>query len=153
MTETRTIDQFDRALLREVERNNLAPARILAERIGLSESAVMRRLRRLRQTGVIVADRSVIDPAVLGAPLLLHVLVSFERETLELLDTFIRTLRQYQEVKAAWYVTGEADFVIVLRLASMSAYDEFVREVFHNDPNIKSFRSIVAIREVIPAIL
>ena len=60
------LDRFDRALLAQVQVDNQLPARRLAERVGLSESAVLRRLRRLRREGVIVADVSVVHPGVLG---------------------------------------------------------------------------------------
>src|SRR5262245_53389307 len=105
MPENVTLDDFDRALLSEVQVDNQTPARVLAERVGLSESAVLRRLRRLRQDGVIVADVAIVHPAVLGTPLTIHVLVSLERETSERLDEFIRRLRSRPEVRAAWYVT------------------------------------------------
>ena len=149
MPESVTLDRFDRTLLEAVRADNLTPARILAERVGLSESAVLRRLRRLRQEGVIVADVAVVHPAVLGTPLCLHVLVSLERETSDRLDAFVRGLRLRPEVRAAWYVTGEADFVIELRLGSMADYEAFTRAVFHDDPNVKAFRTLVAMRQVI----
>jgi DNA-binding Lrp family transcriptional regulator len=75
-----TLDRFDRALLEQVQVNNQVPARQLGERVGLSESAVLRRLRRLRREGVIAADVSIVHPSVLGLPLTVHVLVSLERE-------------------------------------------------------------------------
>jgi len=146
-----TLDPFDHALLREMQISNQTPARVLAERVGLSESAVLRRLRRLRREGVIAADVSIVHPAVLGLPLTIHVLVSLEREGLALLDAFTRKLRRRPEVRQAWYVTGEADFVLHLQLASMEAYDDFAREVFLDDPNIRAFRTIVAMREVVGA--
>jgi DNA-binding Lrp family transcriptional regulator len=151
MPKSVTLDPFDHALLREVQINNQTPARMLAERVGLSESAVLRRLRRLRREGVIAADVSIVHPAVLGQPLTIHVLVSLEREGLALLDAFTRKLRRRPEVRQAWYVTGEADFVLHLQLASMEAYDDFAREVFLDDPNIRAFRTIVAMREVVGA--
>lgn len=57
-----SLDDFDRALLAQVQVNNQTPARQLAEKIGLSESAVLRRLRRLRSEGVIAADVSIVSP-------------------------------------------------------------------------------------------
>ncbi|HLH51391.1 MAG TPA: AsnC family transcriptional regulator, partial [Roseiarcus sp.] len=63
------LDKFDLALLDLVQRDNLTPARVLAERVGLSESAALRRLRRLRRAKVIVADVSIVQPAALGLPL------------------------------------------------------------------------------------
>lgn len=149
MPKTAELDPFDRALLETVQANNQTPARVLAERIGLSESAVLRRLRRLRGDGVIVADVAVVHPAVLGTPLTVHVLVSLERETSDLLDEFMRCLRHRPEVKSAWYVTGDADFVLQLRLSGMDAYEAFAREVFHDDPNVRSFRTIVAMRQIV----
>lgn len=148
MPKTVSLDAFDRALLEQVQADNQQPARALAERIGLSESAVLRRLRRLRRAGVILADVSVVHPAALGLPLTVHVLVSLEREGSALLDAFTRKLRGRPEVERAWYVTGEADFVLLLRLASMEAYETFAREVFHDDPNVRAFRTMVAMREV-----
>ena len=151
MQKSVTLDRFDQALLEQMQVNNQLPARELAERVGLSESAVLRRLRRLRQEGVIVADISVIHPAALGAPLTIHVLVSLEREGSAALDAFTRKLRARPEVRQAWYVTGEADFVLLLRVASMEAYEAFTREVFHDDPNVRAFRTIIAMREVVGA--
>ncbi|WP_245524285.1 Lrp/AsnC family transcriptional regulator [Methylobacterium nonmethylotrophicum] len=149
MPETAKLDAFDRALLDAVQTDNQTPARVLAERVGLSESAVLRRLRRLRGEGVIVADVAVVNPAVLGTPLTVHVLVSLERETSDLLDAFMRRLRRRPEVKAAWYVTGDTDFVLQLRLSGMDAYEAFARDVFHDDPNVRGFRTIVAMRQIV----
>lgn len=149
MTKTAALDRFDHALLALVQQDNQTPARLLAEQVGLSESAVLRRLRRLRAEGVIIADRALVRPAALGLPLTLHVLVSLERESAAELDAFIRKARSRAEVRQAWYVTGEADFVLLLQLPDMEAYDRFARAVFHDDPNVKSFRTIVAMREIV----
>ncbi|MGD9507654.1 MAG: Lrp/AsnC family transcriptional regulator [Geminicoccaceae bacterium] len=149
MPDSVMLDQLDRALLMQVQVDNQVPARLLAERVGLSESAVLRRLRRLRREGVIAADVSVVHPSVLGLPLTMHVLVSLEREGLSEIDAFTRRLRARPEVRQAWYVTGEADFVLQLRLASMAAYEGFARDVFHDDRNVRSFRTIIAIRQVV----
>lgn len=152
-----TLDSFDRALLARLQINNQVSARMLAEQVGLSESAVLRRLRSMRRNGVIVADVSIVHPAVLGTPLTIHVLVSLEREGTAALDAFEAKLRAREEVQGAWYVTGEADFVLLLRISSMEAYERFTREVFHDDLNVKAFRTIIALREVtvraIPGIL
>ncbi|MBE9603427.1 Lrp/AsnC family transcriptional regulator [Acetobacteraceae bacterium H6797] len=149
MPKSVTLDAADHALLAEIQRDNQTPARVLAEKLGLSESAVLRRLRRLRREKVVVADVAVVDPAVLGTPLTILVLVSLEREGTARLDAFVRKLRERPEVKRAWYVTGEADFVLELRVADMGAYEAFSREVLLDDANLRSFRTIVSMREVV----
>ena len=110
-----------------------------------------RRLKRLRKEGVIVADVAIVDAAVAGESVSMHVLVSLERERASDLDTFIRHVRGRPEVKSAWYVTGEYDFVLLLKLHSIDAYADFVRDVFHDNANVKAFKTIVSIREVTTA--
>lgn len=148
MTNIADIDHFDRALLEEVQRDNQIPARILAERVGLSQSAVLRRLRRLRVEKIITADVSIVNPAVLGVPVTIHVLVSLVRGS-QLADEFARKLDARPEIRQASYVTGGADFVLHLQVESMEAYAAFAREVFHDDPNVSSFYTYVAMREVV----
>src|SRR3546814_3053823 len=80
------LDRFDRRLLDQVRVDNLQPARVLADKVGLSISAVLRRLRRLRADGVIVADRDVINPALTGSALIMHVLVRMEQEGAQTMD-------------------------------------------------------------------
>jgi DNA-binding Lrp family transcriptional regulator len=149
-TKTATLDKFDHALLRLVQKDNLTPARVLAEKVGLSESAVLRRLRVLRANGTIIADRAIVGQIALGVPLSVHVLVSLEREGARELDDFIRKIKKRSEVSQASYVTGDADFVMLLRLSGMDQYDLFTQEVFHDDANVKSFRTLVTIRDVMP---
>lgn len=148
MPKTVDLDRFDHALLREMQRDNQTPARVLAERIGLSQSAVLRRLRRLRQEKIITADISIVSPAVLGVPVTIHVLVSLVRGS-QLADEFARKLGSRPEIRQASYVTGGADFVLLLQVESMDAYATFAREVFHDDPNVSSFYTYVAMREVV----
>ncbi len=143
------LDQFDLALLDLVQRNNLTPARALAERVGLSESAVLRRLRRLRREKIIAADVSIVRPAAIGLPLTIIALASLERETAQALDAFVRRIRVRPEVRQCWYVTGESDWVLVLQVESMASYEAFTREIFFADSNVKSFKTLVVMREVI----
>ena len=143
------LDRFDRALLDLVQRNNLTPARVLAEKVGLSDSAVLRRLQRLRSSGIIAADVAVVDEVALGLSLTMHVLVSMEREGSAMLDAFARKIRARPEVRQAWYVTGESDFVLLVKVGSMEAYEQFTRAVLNDDPNVRTFRTMITLREVV----
>lgn len=142
------LDGFDHALLREVQIDNQTPARILADRVGLSTSAVLRRLRRLRAERVIAADVSIVSPDVLGVPVTVHVLVSINQGSRTYGD-FSRKLQNRPEVRQASYVTGGADFVLHLQVESMAAYAAFAKEVFHDDETVAEYRSFVAMREVV----
>jgi DNA-binding Lrp family transcriptional regulator len=80
------LDDFDRKILVELQQNNLISAERLGAKVGLSASAVQRRMKRLRDGKVIRADVSVLEPEAIGRPLKVVVEVSLERENLELFE-------------------------------------------------------------------
>jgi len=143
------LDQFDRRLIEEARRDNQQPARILADKVGLSVSAVLRRLRRLRDEGVIVADRAVIDPALTGSALTMHVLVKMKQAGASTMDAFARNIAQHREVTAAWDVTGDDDFVLKVQVASMQEYDRFTRRALNEEQGVYAFKTLITIREIV----
>jgi|SRR6185437_1566824 Lrp/AsnC family leucine-responsive transcriptional regulator len=142
------IDAFDIDILNLVQENNLLTSQEIAEKVALSASAVQRRLRRLREERIIVADVSVIAPAVVGNRATLIVEVSLEREQLHHLEEFEKTVRKLPEVVQCYYVTGRADFVLILNMASMEEYGEFTKRVFFANPNVKQFHTAVVMSQV-----
>ena len=150
MQETLVLDEFDRRLLDLVRRNNLTPARVLAEQVGLSESAVSRRLRRLREEKIIIADVAVVDRGRLEKALTRHVLVEMEREGTKVIDALMRKLKARPEVHGLWYTTGHVDFILYVVVADMEAYDTFTREALNDDARVRNFTTLLTIREVLP---
>lgn len=143
------LDEFDQRILAIVRRNNLEPARSIAQQVSLSESAVLRRLRRLRTTGVIVADVSLIDPARLAPSITIHVLVELNQTGLVREKALVSRLEQRPEVIGAWNVTGRADFLITVAVPSIEAYQRFADEVLASDENVRGFETLVALREIV----
>jgi len=150
MQETVILDEFDHRLLKLVRSNNLTPARVLAEKVGLSESAVSRRLRRLREEGIIVADVAVVDRGRLEKALTMHVLVEMEREGTAVLDALIRKLQARPEVHGLWYTTGHVDFILYVVVPDMEAYDIFTRQALNDDARVRNFTTLLTIREILP---
>lgn len=142
------LDRFDIALLNIVQENNLVTTEQMADRVGLSATACQRRLKRMRAEGVIAADVSLLSPEAAGTPVTLVVLVSLEREQLDLLDGFKRRIGSYPEVTQCYYVTGDADFILVVRVASMEAYGAFTERAFFGDKNVKSFHTYATMQTV-----
>lgn len=149
MVETINLDDFDRRLLDLVRRDNLEPARSLAEKVGLSESAVLRRLRRLRAERVIVADVAILDPGKLAPAITIHVLVELERHALAVEQAFGEKLAGRREVVGAWNVAGRTDFVLMVSVPSIEAYQAFADEVLSGDENIRSFETLVTLRDIV----
>ncbi|MDO9361526.1 MAG: Lrp/AsnC family transcriptional regulator [Sphingopyxis sp.] len=143
------LDDFDRRLLDLVRQNNLEPARILAEKVGLSLSAVLRRLRRLRDDKIIVADIAVVDPALTGSALTMHVLVQMQQAGPQTMDNFARQIARYPEITGAWDVTGDDDFLLKVQVGSMEDYDMFTRRALGEDKGVHSFKTLITIRNII----
>lgn len=149
MTNFVTLDDFDYKLLARVRLNNLEPARITAEAVGLSESAVLRRLRRLRAEGVIAGDVAVIDPARVEPRIVLHVLVEMNTQDRKVVDAFQRAMKASQEVQGCWDVTGETDYLVTVAVRSMQEYEAFgIREMIP-DKGVRAYKSMIVIREVV----
>lgn len=145
---TNAFDNFDIALLNIVQENNQLTTDQLADRVGLSATSCQRRLKRLRAEGAIVADVSLLSAEVAGSHVTLVVLVSLEREQLDLLDDFKRRISAYPEVTQCYYVTGSADFILVVRTSTMQAYGEFTERAFFGDKNIKGFQTFASMQTV-----
>lgn len=149
MTEFVTLDPFDHKLLDRVRRNTLEPARVTAEAVGLSESSVLRRLRRLRAEKVITADVAIVDPARVEPRILLHVLVEMTTQDRRLMEAFQAAMRASPEVQGCWDVTGETDYLLTVAVRSMAEYEAFgIREMIPAK-GVRAFKSMIVIREVV----
>jgi len=120
------LDNFDRKILREFQRDTRQTAADLAKIVGLSPSACHRRLTALRQAGVIQAEVAIIHPESVGRGVTLIVAVTLEREHTDVIANFKRETRGSIEIMQCYYVTGTADFIMILTSKSMESYDAFV---------------------------
>jgi Lrp/AsnC family transcriptional regulator, leucine-responsive regulatory protein len=143
-----TLDAFDRAILARYQYNTRLPAQGIGEDVGLSAAAVQRRIKRMRDQSVIAAEIAQIDPAAVGLAVTVIVHVDIERETLKHVDAFKATMRKSPAVQQCWYTTGPTDFILVVRVASMAAYEQFTREVLMSQDNVVKFTSYVVLDEV-----
>jgi len=140
-----TLDRFDRKLLQVVQRESDLSADKLAEQIGLSPSAVLRRLKRLRQDGVIMANVAVVDPARVGKPAFFIVALEIERERPELIGRLRQWMAAEEGIQEVFYVTGTADFILVVTAPDIEAYDALMSRLMAENPNVRRFTTNVAL--------
>ena len=139
------LDRFDRKLLAIVQQEADLTADVLADRVGLSASAVLRRLRRLRADGVIVAQTAVVDPARVGKPVFFLAALEIERERPELIARLRTWLADEPQVQQVYYVTGTADFVLVIVAPDVGGYDALMSRLMLDNPNVRRFTTNVAL--------
>jgi Lrp/AsnC family transcriptional regulator, leucine-responsive regulatory protein len=140
-----TLDRFDRQLLNLVQDDSAQTAERLAAQVGLSASAVQRRLKRLREEGVIVSDCAVVDPATVGRPTFFIVSIQVERERPDLVAQLREWLASRDEIQQVYYVTGETDYVLVVTSPDTASYEALMSRMMQENPNVKRYSTSVAL--------
>lgn len=139
------LDRFDRLLLAAVQEDGDQTSEQLAAKVALSPSAVQRRLRKLKEEGVILRQVAVLEPRELGRPTFFVVSLQIERERPELLAQLRAWLAAEEHVQQAFYVTGEADFVLVVTAPDTAAFDALMARLVSENPNVRRFTTNVAL--------
>lgn len=143
-----TLDSTDRILLDALQRDARVKLETLAEQVGLSVSAIQRRIARLRETGVIAGECVVLNPKAAGNRVTVIVELMLERERSALTEGLKRWLVATEEVQSAWGVTGETDFVLVVTAPDLEGYEDFTRRMMDENEVIREFRSSVALNRL-----
>jgi len=142
------IDQIDARMLALLQKNNRLTFDEIGNSVGLSPTAVQRRLKKLRENGIIESDVSIVSPKAVGRPIAMVVAVTLERERADIVDRFKQAIRSAPQIMSGYYVTGEADFVLVITAKDMDDYDNFTRRFFYDNPDIKAFKTSVVIDRI-----
>ena len=142
------LDAFDIEILKRLQVNNRITSETLADEIGLSPTACQRRIKRLRASGAISADISVVSPDVVGGRVTLIVEVVLERGRVDIVDAFKRDMRTVPEVQQCYYVTGDCDFILIVTAEDIAAYEQLTRRIFFDNPHIHRFNTIVSMETV-----
>jgi Lrp/AsnC family transcriptional regulator, leucine-responsive regulatory protein len=142
------LDRFDRQLLSLVQDDSAQTAERLAEQVGLSASAIQRRLKRLREEGVIVRDAAIVDPRKVGRPTYFVASVQVEGERPELLAQFREWLAARDQIQQIFYVTGDVDFVLIVTAPDTESYDALMSRMIAENPNVRRFTTSVVLSVV-----
>ncbi len=142
------MDDKDLSILRLVQSNARLTAEAISQDVGLSPPAVQKRLKKLRDEGVIEREIAVLSPAKLGREMTIIVEVLLERENRERLDAFKRKMRAAPCVQQCYYTTGEADFLLVLTVKDIKEYEAFTQTHFFDESNVSRFRTSVVMDRV-----
>ncbi|MDU8418457.1 Lrp/AsnC family transcriptional regulator [Pseudomonas syringae] len=137
------IDQIDRRILHELSKDARQTNLKLAERVGLSPSACLRRVQELERTGVITGYRVVIDRSLLGAGFVAYVTVGLSNHTKESLRAFEKAISACPDVVEFHTVTGSIEYLLRVELADMKAYKTFHNDVLGTLPHVSSITSYI----------
>jgi DNA-binding Lrp family transcriptional regulator len=142
------LDRFDLAILKILQQNNCTPQRAIGEAVNLSAPAIQRRIKRMHEAGVIIANVAVVDPTQIGRGITIFVEVEIGSENVGAIDEAKRSFAAAPEVQQCYYVAGGADFVLVVTVGSMSEYEALTRRLFFENQSVRRFRTLVAMDRV-----
>ena len=142
------IDRFDRAILDAVQKDGRISNVDLANAISLSESACLRRVRALEESGMIDRYVALLGQARVGLPGNVFVHIGLHREEESELAAFEEAVRSIPEVMECYLMTGEFDYLLRVVVTDMADFERLHKEALTRLPGVARVNSSVAIRTV-----
>jgi Lrp/AsnC family leucine-responsive transcriptional regulator len=144
------LDSIDRSILAELQADGSLSNQQLAERVGLSPSPCLRRVRALEEAGVIARRLVVLDGKKLGLSTTALIQISMDRHTPERFANFEAAVRQCPEVQACYLITGhQADYLLVVTVPNMETYQEFLLGKITRIEGVSGVHSSFVMRRVV----
>ncbi len=140
------MDAIDRKLLNLMQRDASRTNVEMADDVGLSPSSCLRRVQRLRKSGVIDRIVAILNPAKAGRGVKAMVTVELKLHGEQHMRRFLELVAAEEAVAQAYGVTGETDVVLMLRLRDMDEYDAICDRLFRDQTNVARFYTMVVIK-------
>lgn len=137
------MDDINRRILRELTRDGRISNLDLADRVGLSPSACLRRVQELERSGVIKGYRAVIDPARTGVGFVAYLAVGLSVHTKASQEAFERAVARAPEVRECHNITGTVEYLLRVEAADLAAYKHLHTEVIGVLPHVASMTTYV----------
>lgn len=142
------LDKFDRLILTELQRDGRISNVELAQKVRLSESACLRRVRALEQAGLIRGYVAVLDQKRLGRSGTVFVHIALRREEQSELAAFEQAVQRIPEIMECYLMTGEFDYLLRLVVSDMADFERLHNEALTRLPGVARVNSSIAIRTV-----
>lgn len=136
-----TLDIIDSRLITELQRDNRVSVAELCDTIGLTPATCHRRLKRLRESGIILKEAALVDPQLSARPLTVIIEITLAQNRI----AFERKLSQMKEISMCWAVSGQVDFVAVGQFRDIDHYRAFMVAELIDDENVKRQTSAIVV--------
>lgn len=133
------IDDFDRSILRIIQTDNDQTHQDIGEQVGLSGSAVRRRIGRMKDSGIIHKEVALLNPDMTGVTVVTF--ITFADDTLDAYQDFAEQARRTPEVLQCYHIAGETDFMLVSHVPSLQYYETWSMNTFMTNPAIRRYDS------------
>lgn len=145
MTAVQTLDKLDKAILRRLQHDGRETYDVVGEKVGLSASAVLRRVKRLEDAGVIDRYVALVRPESVGLGLTAYLNVRLEKHTeshkRNPMDVFRASVQTWPEVVECVALTGEMDYLLRVVVQDMAHYSRFIMETLLKHPSVEDCKT------------
>jgi Lrp/AsnC family leucine-responsive transcriptional regulator len=145
---TKTLDRTDRRILEHLQADGRLSNQELAERVLLSPSPCLRRVRALERAGVIQRYAAVLDPLRVGLELLAYVSVKLEKRGKMPVDQFTRAVQSWPEVITCFSMTGDMDYLMRVQVENLAHYSRFIMDKLLKQPGVIDIKSNFVLERV-----
>ncbi|MBN9116349.1 MAG: winged helix-turn-helix transcriptional regulator [Pandoraea sp.] len=144
----RTLDRLDRRILALLQQDGRMSMKDLAEQVGLSITPCIERVKRMERDGVIMGYYARVNPAALGAALLVFVEITLDHKSGNMFDQFRREVLRIPEVMECHLSSGDFDYLIKARIREMSEYRKLLGDILLQLPGAVQSKSYVVMEEI-----
>ena len=141
------LDDTDRKILAELQEDSARSLDEIARRVGASKTPVWNRIRKMRESGIIRGQTTLLDPEKLGLEACFFVLIRTSEHDAAWLERFLNAVKNRPEVMEAHRLAGDIDYILKVRVASARAYDVFYRALIQ-EVSIYNVTSTLSMEEI-----
>lgn len=142
------IDATDLRILSELQRNGKLTNAELSERVNLSPSPCLKRVKRLETAGLIRDYVALLNPGLLGLDLNVFIFISLKAQSRPLLSEFESRVAAHDEVMECYLMTGEEDYLLRVAVPDVTALERFIVDRLSPMPEVEKIRSSIALKQV-----
>jgi len=145
MAEIAALDKLDKSILRALQQNGRETYDVIGEQVGLSPSAVLRRVKRLEEAGVIDRYVALVRPEAVGLGLIAYINVRLEKHSethkRNPMDVFRASVQAWPEVVECAALTGDMDFLLRVVVEDMAHYSRFIMDTLLKHPSVQDCKT------------
>ena len=142
------LDKIDHAVIKYLQNDGRISNTDLSEKVGLSQSACLRRVKALEKQGIIEGYVAVMDQAAAGLTDNVFVQITVEKQTKELLFEFEKIVRQCPQIIECYLMSGDADYLLRVIVSDASDYEKLHMDVLTTLPGVSNIKSNFSLRTV-----
>lgn len=144
-----SLDAIDRNILRLLRVNARMSNAALAEEVGLSPSACLRRIKLLESGGVIRGYTALVETGASGQGIAVLINITLERQTEDYLNRFEMAVRKHPEIQECYLMTGGSDYFLRVEVASPGEFERIHKEILSSLPGVSRIHSSFSIKNVL----